>query len=197
MAQSRGRNDLRRHKRDPARHHRRTRPRPAQRPEPNMSPATVFQLADLFEATADAVPEREPLVAGDARPTSRELEANANRLAHVLAARGIGPGDHVGIYARNCVEWIEAMLAVFKLRAAVVNVNHRYVDDELAYLFDDAGLRALIFAREFVPRVAAARTKVPSLSTLVAIDDDTNASLDKLDDAITYADALATGSPER
>jgi acyl-CoA synthetase (AMP-forming)/AMP-acid ligase II len=162
-----------------------------------VSPAPAFQLADLFEATADAVPERVPLVAGDARRTFRELEANANRLAHVLAAHGTGPGDTVGIYARNCVEWIEAMLAVFKLRAAVVNVNHRYVDDELVYLFNDAGIRGLIFAREFAPRVAAALPRTPDLTTLISIDDGTQTSLCELDTAIGYADALDSGSPER
>jgi acyl-CoA synthetase (AMP-forming)/AMP-acid ligase II len=162
-----------------------------------VSASPTFHLADLFEATADAVPDREPLVAGDARRPFYELEANANRLAHALAARGIGPGDCVGIYARNCVEWVEAMLAVFKIRAAVVNVNHRYVDDELTYLFNDADLRALIFADEFAPRVATARAKVPGLSTLVAIADGTGASVGEVDEAIPYADALAEGSPER
>jgi len=157
----------------------------------------TFQLADLFEATADAVPDREPLIAGAEHRTFRELEANANRLAHFLAERGVGKDDHVAIYSRNCAEWIEAMLAVFKLRAAVVNVNHRYVGDELAYLFNDADVATLVFAREFAPRVAAARTKVPDLATLVMINDGSAASLEGVDDAVWYADALTAGSPER
>ena len=76
-----------------------------------------FNLADLFEAAVDAYPEREYLVADGKRRTYAEMEARANQLAHHLAAQGIGPGDHVGIYAYNSVEWVETAWAVFKLRA--------------------------------------------------------------------------------
>ena len=57
-----------------------------------------FNLADLFEAAVDAYPEREYLVANGERRTYAQMEARANQLAHFLADRGIGPGDHVGIY---------------------------------------------------------------------------------------------------
>ncbi len=55
-----------------------------------------FHLADLFEEAVDAYPEREYLVANGERRTYAEMEARANRLAHHIAAQGIGPGDHVG-----------------------------------------------------------------------------------------------------
>jgi acyl-CoA synthetase (AMP-forming)/AMP-acid ligase II len=72
------------------------------------------------------------------------MEARANRLAHHLAAQGVRPGDHVGIYAYNSVEWVESLWAVFKLRAVWININYRYVEDELRYLFDNADLVGLI-----------------------------------------------------
>ena len=74
----------------------------------------------------DAYPEREYLVADGKRRTYAEMEARANQLAHHLAAQGIGPGDHVGIYALNSVEWVETAWAVFKLRAVWININYRY-----------------------------------------------------------------------
>ena len=75
--------------------------------------ATTFNLADLFEQSADAWPDRDYIVAGEARRTYGEMEARANQLAHHLAAQGVKPGDHVGIYALNCVEWVETLWAVF------------------------------------------------------------------------------------
>src|SRR5438067_10600019 len=119
-----------------------------------------WNMADLFEGVADAVPDRECLVAGDRRLTYRELDERATRLAHHMAERGVGKDDHVGVYAYNCTEWIEAMLAAFKLRAAAVNVNFRYVDDELRYLFDDAELVFLIHGPEFDPPFAGERLEI-------------------------------------
>ncbi len=91
-----------------------------------------FNLADLFEHAVDTWPDREYLVADGRRRTYGEMDARANRLAHHLAAQGIGPGDHVGIYGVNSVEWIESLWAIFKLRAVWININYRYVEDELA-----------------------------------------------------------------
>ena len=75
--------------------------------------ATTFNLADLFEQAVDAWPDRDYIIAGSTRRTYGEMEARANQLAHHLAKQGVGPGDHVGIYALNCAEWVETLWAVF------------------------------------------------------------------------------------
>ena len=157
---------------------------------------TSFNLADLFDQAVDAWPDREYLVAEGQRRTFAEMEARANRLAHHLAARGVGPGDHVGIYAYNCVEWVEALWAIFKIRAVWININYRYVEEELRYLFDNADLKALVHAREFAPRVAAVRDVMPLLCHTIVIEDGSAVDLGALD-STPYEDALAAGSPER
>ncbi len=134
-----------------------------------------FNLANLFEAAVDAYPEREYLVADGQRRTYAQMEARANQLAHYLAGRGIGPGDHVGIYAYNSVEWVETAWAVFKLRAVWININYRYVKDELRYLLTNADLKALVYAREFSPLVAALAPELPDLRELVVIEDGSDA----------------------
>jgi 3-oxocholest-4-en-26-oate---CoA ligase len=160
----------------------------------------AFNIADLFEHSVDVVPDREVLIVGDERRTYRQLEEHSNRLAHHLAAEGIGPGDHIGVYGANSVEWIEAALAAYKLRAVPVNVNFRYVEDELRYLFDNADLVGLVVDRELSPRVAAIRREVPKLRTVVHVDDGSGAHVD---DAlatlgsVSFDDAVAAGSPER
>jgi fatty-acyl-CoA synthase len=158
----------------------------------------TFNLADLFEVVADAAPDRRALVAGDVRLTYAELDQRASRLAHHLMARGIRPGDWVGIYSWNRAEWVEAMIACYKARAVPINVNYRYVETELAYLFDNADLRGLIFEREFSPLVAKVAPDVPGLDVLVVIEDGTepDGSLDGLD-VVSYEDALAAADPSR
>jgi acyl-CoA synthetase (AMP-forming)/AMP-acid ligase II len=135
-----------------------------------------FQIADLFEAVVDAVPNHEALVCGfdgfiRRRSTYLELDARANRVAHGFARLGIGVGDHVGIHLYNGPEWIETMLGLFKLRAVPVNVNYRYVADELAYLFDDADLRAIVTEPEFEETVRDVRAKVTGLHHVVVRGD--------------------------
>ncbi len=153
-------------------------------------------LADLFEAAVDAYPEREYLVANGERRTYAEMEARANRLAHHLAAQGIGPGDHVGIYSYNSVEWVETAWAVFKLRAVWININYRYVKEELRYLLTNADLKALVHQREFSPLVADLLPDLPQLSHVIVVNDGTDAPHPS-PDSVDYEDALAAQSPER
>ncbi len=154
-----------------------------------------FNLADLFEAAVDAYPEREYLVADGKRRTYAEMEDRANQLAHHLAAQGIGPGDHVGIYAYNSVEWVETAWAVFKLRAIWININYRYVKDELRYLLANADLKALVHQREFSPLVTALLPELPELRHVIVIED--GSDVEPTPGAVGYEEALAGESAER
>ena len=131
-----------------------------------------FNLADLWERVVDEIPDHEALVCGDRRLTYSEADAHATRLAHHLANVGIGPGDHVALYLHNGTEYLEGMLAAFKLRAVPINVNYRYGEEELRYLLDDADARAVVYHREFAPALDAIRADLPSLHAFVEVDDD-------------------------
>ncbi|MHB8439502.1 MAG: acyl-CoA synthetase [Acidimicrobiales bacterium] len=155
-----------------------------------------FNLADLFESAVDAFAGREYLVSEGRRLTYGQMEERANRLAHHLASAGIGPGDHVGIYALNSAEWVETAWAVFKLRAVWVNINYRYVHDELRYLFANADLKALVHQRRFSPHVAALLPEMTGLRHVIVIDDDSQEP-DPVHDALDYEHALASQSGER
>ena len=130
-----------------------------------------FNLADLFEMVADTVPARDALVCGDSRVSFAQLDRRANQLAHFLASKGVGIGDHVGLYLYNCSEYLEAMLACFKLRAVPINVNYRYVREELLYIFDNADMVACVHHREFAPAIAEVIDAAPRLGVLVCVED--------------------------
>jgi 3-oxocholest-4-en-26-oate---CoA ligase len=115
----------------------------------------ALNMADIFEHAADAFPDRVALIYGDRRVSYRELEEEANRLAHHLAAQGAGRGDHVGLYARNSVETVATLLAAIKLRAVAININFRYRQGELAYHLRDADLSALVHDQDLAPVVDA------------------------------------------
>ncbi|MCF2529496.1 acyl-CoA synthetase [Yinghuangia soli] len=130
----------------------------------------TFNLADLFEIVADACPDRLALVAGEVRLTYRELDERANRYAHAFLAAGLGPGDHVGIYARNRSEWLEAMVGAFKARTVPININYRYVEDELLYVLRNADIKALVVEDEYLPKVAAVGADAPLLAAVFTLD---------------------------
>jgi acyl-CoA synthetase (AMP-forming)/AMP-acid ligase II len=155
-----------------------------------------YNLADLWEKVVDTVPDHEALVCGDQRLTYAQVDDRVTRLAHHLASRGVGAGDHVALYLYNGVEYLEAMLAAFKLRAVPINVNYRYVEEELRYLLADSDAKAIVFHREFAPKLAAVLPDLPLLSTFVAVDDASTADAEALG-AVEYEAALATSSAER
>ena len=151
----------------------------------------AYNIADLLEHAIDLMPERTAVICGEQRRTFGELEERANRLAHHFAGQGLGPGDHVGIYSRNSVEYVEAMTALFKLRAVPININYRYSADELAYLFDDADLVALVHERRYAPLVAQART--PGMQHVLVVDDESAGDCA----GVEYEAAMDHGSPVR
>ncbi len=155
-----------------------------------------FNIADLWEGVVDAVPDREAFVCGERRLTFAQADERVNRLAHVLVANGVGPGDHVALYLYNGTEYLEAMFAAFKIRAVPVNVNYRYVEEELRYLLDNSDAKAVVFHREFAPKLAAVRDGLPQLTTFLVVDDPSGADASPLG-ALDYEAALGDASPTR
>jgi acyl-CoA synthetase (AMP-forming)/AMP-acid ligase II len=160
-----------------------------------------WNLADLFESVVDVVPDRTALIVpnaagGPVRLTYAELDERANRLANGLAAQGVAPGDKVGIYGYNSGAWVEAQWAAWKLRAVPINVNYRYVENELHYLFDNADLAAVVHGAEFSPRVAHVRGDCPLLRVCVAYDDGSGTDI-SISSSLDYEALLADSSPAR
>ncbi|MFE2514145.1 acyl-CoA synthetase [Streptomyces mirabilis] len=161
-----------------------------------------YNLADLFESVVDVVPGREALVyidhpgtGAERRLTYAQLDAAANRVAHHLIDSGIRPGEHLGLHLYNGVEYVQTVLGCLKARIVPVNVNYRYVEEELVYLYRDADLVALVFDTEFTDRVAAALPRASALRHLLRVG---NAATDGASlPALDFTEAEAAGSPER
>ncbi|MEC4018508.1 acyl-CoA synthetase [Streptomyces sp. H27-D2] len=163
-----------------------------------------YNLADLFESVVDVVPDREALVhidhpgsGAERRLTYRQLDRAANRLAHHLLDSGVRQGDHVGLHLYNGVEYLQTVWACLKIRAVPVNVNYRYVEEELIYLYRDADLVALVFEAEFTARVAAALPHTGTLRHLIRVGDAPEGAPEPGVTPIAFTDAEAAGSAER
>jgi 3-oxocholest-4-en-26-oate---CoA ligase len=156
----------------------------------------ALNIADLAEHAIDAVPDRVALICGDDQLTYAQLEEKANRLAHYLLDQGVKKDDKVGLYCRNRNEIVIAMLGIVKAGAILVNVNYRYVEGELRYLFENSDMVALVHERQYSDRVANVLPDTPHVKTILVVEDGSDADFQRYGGVEFYA-AIAEGSPER
>ena len=159
----------------------------------------ALNIADLAEHAIDAVPDRVALICGDEQVTYAELEEKANRLAHYLLDQGVKKDDKVGLYCRNRIEIVIAMLGIVKAGAILVNVNLRYVEGELKYLFENSDMVALVHERRYADRVANVLPETPSVKTILVVNDDSAGSDETFTryGGVEFYSAIAQGSGER
>ena len=142
-----------------------------------------FNIADIYESLADAFPDRKAVVSGDIVLTYGQLDVRANRLANYWRSQGIGAEDHIGLYLYNGIEYVEAMLAAWKLRARTINVNYRYVAHELQYIIDNAELKGILYEADLADEVDSCTFGVANPLKMVR--------------GPAYEAALASASPAR
>jgi 3-oxocholest-4-en-26-oate---CoA ligase len=156
----------------------------------------ALNIADLAEHAIDAVPDRVALICGDEKLTYAQLEEKANRLAHYLIDQGVKKDDKVGLYCRNRIEIVIAMLGIVKAGAILVNVNYRYVEGELRYLFENSDMVALVHERQYSDRVANVLPDTPNVKTVLVVEDGSDNDFQRYG-GVEFYSALAQGSPER
>ena len=129
----------------------------------------TMNLGDAWEAVADQLGDEVALRHGEQVETFREFDRRSAQLAGALAAHGIGHETKVALYLFNANEYLEGCLAAFKLRAVPVNVNYRYLADELHYLLENADAEVLIYHGALAERVQAVRERLPKLKLLIQV----------------------------
>src|SRR6201998_3438416 len=158
--------------------------------------AVALNIADLAEHAIDAVPDRVALICGDEQLTYAQLEEKANRLAHYLMDQGVKKDDKVGLYCRNRIEIVIAMLGIVKAGAILVNVNYRYVEGELRYLFSNSDMVAVVHERQYADRVANVLPDTPNVKTVLVVEDGSDADYHRYG-GVEFYSAIGAGSPER
>lgn len=157
-----------------------------------MNGTVEWHLASVFERIADAVPEQTAFVQGPVRWSWRDYDDRAARIASALHTFGATKDTKIALYLHNCPEYKELQYAAAKVRSVVINVNYRYLEDELIYILDNSDSEILFFHRKFAERVAAIRDRLPKTRHYVQVDDGNLASLDGAHD---YNALIAANPP--
>lgn len=122
-------------------------------------------LHSLIEAHALATPEA-PAVVGDGQELSyRQLDAQANRLAHWLRAEGVGADDRVGVLMERSPSAIVAILGILKAGGAYVALDPEHPDDRLLALIEDSAAKTVLTQSTFAARL-------PTTATCLCLDSD-------------------------
>ena len=153
-----------------------------------------LHFASVWERVADAVPEVDAVVLGDRRVTHAEFDDAAARFAAALEAAGVTPGAHVSLYLHNLPEYLIAQQGSFKHGCVPINVNYRYLDDELVYLVDNSDSEVLVFESSLGDRVARVADRLDRVRLFVLVDDDGAGT--GPDGAVRWDDLLAAHDPQ-
>ena len=178
---------------------------------PDTSPPQTdvqFNIAKAFDVLVESLADHDAIAWGERRLTFGQVAERAKRLASYLHSRGLGVRrerselngwesgqDAVALALYNGNEYLEGMLGAFGARVAPLNVNYRYVGEELRYLLNDAKPRAMIVHSSLAPTLAEV---LPTLDAppdvLLQVEDEPGHGL--LPGAVWYEEALAESSPK-
>jgi len=154
-----------------------------------------LHYATLWEAIADSIGDREAVATGAVRRTWTEYEDRAARLARVFGEAGLGPGSKIGLYLWNGNEYLESQFAGMKIRGVPININYRYLDDELLYLLENSDAQALVFHRSLGDRVARVKDRAKGVRLWIEVDDSGREGGETVPGALDYEKLIASADP--
>jgi acyl-CoA synthetase (AMP-forming)/AMP-acid ligase II len=165
---------------------------------PKASPASPEGLsvswATLWESLADARPNDVAVVLGDDEIRWIDLDTRAAKLASVFSQYGVGNGSKVAQLLYNDAAYLDSVYALFKLRATPVNVNYRYLSQEIAYILNNSEAEVLVYHASLADRVTDLASLVPTLKALICVNDVGN-EFELPSGHISYELALAAAPP--
>ena len=131
-----------------------------------------WSYGDILEAVEKITPEDQPaLIHGDRVTNWGSFVHRTNNLARNLLASGVEPGEKIAFYMRNCPEYSEGIAAGFKAGLTHVNVNYRYIEQELIYLLDNSDATVVIYNSEFQHYVDEIKNQLLGVKLWLVVDD--------------------------
>ena len=156
-----------------------------------------MHFATVWESIADAIPDHPATTHDGVTRSWSQYDDRSARVAQAFVDAGLGPESKIGLYMYNCNEYMEAHYAAFKMRGVAVNVNYRYLGEELWYLLDNSDAEAIVFHTSLADRVARVVDRLPNLKLLIVVDDGPapDGSVTEVPGAQEFEDVIADNEP--
>ena len=146
-----------------------------------------LDFASVWEMVSDLVPENDALICGEDIVTWKEYDDRASKIASALSEAGLGANSKAGLYLNNSNEYLIAQYAIFKVGGIPINVNYRYVEEELIYLLENSDAEAVFYHACYSSRIKEIAGSLPNIKAWIEVSDGTES---KFDQSLKYEDLL-------
>ncbi len=138
----------------------------------------IWNFGDIFDALVEVLPKEHPaLIHGDRSISWGDLDRRSNNLVQSMYENGAQAGDRVCFYMRNRSEYMEMLIACFRGRLTHVNVNYRYVAEEIKYIFENSDANVVVYAEEFRKTITAIQHQLPNVKQWIEIADQSSTTM--------------------
>ena len=151
-----------------------------------------MQFATIWETISDHIPDDPALICDENVKTWKEYEERAAKLAFFLNEKSIGNDSKIGLYLHNSNEYLEAQFATFKVEGVPINVNYRYVEEELIYLLDNSDSEVVFFQSAYAERIKKIADKLPKIKAYIQVGGEN--SLD-INNCYLYEEIISENPP--
>jgi len=151
-----------------------------------------LDFASVWEMISDIIPENDALISGDEVISWKDYDLRSSKIATALTNAGLSANSKAGLYLNNSNEYLIGQNAIFKIGGVPINVNYRYVAEELIYLLDNSDSEAVFYHACYSSRIKEIAESLPNIKAWIEVNDGTESHFE---DAIKYEDLLDTCEP--
>ena len=151
-----------------------------------------LDFASVWEMIADIVPNNDALISGDEVISWKDYDLKSSKIASALSNAGLKENSKAGLYLNNSNEYLIGQNAIFKIGGVPINVNYRYVAEELIYLLDNSDSEAVFYHACYSERIKEISGSLPNVKAWIEINDGTKSHFES---ALKFEELLDVSDP--
>ena len=151
-----------------------------------------LDFASVWETISDIIPDNDALICGEEVVSWKEYDLRSSKIATALSEAGLSSNSKAGLYLNNSNEYLICQNAIFKVGGCPINVNYRYVEEELIYLLENSDSEAVFYHACYGERIKRISNSLPNIKVWIEISDGTKS---QFNDCLHYENLIAEMNP--
>ena len=151
-----------------------------------------LDFASVWEMISDIIPDNQALICEDEVILWKDYDIQSSKIATALSNAGLSANSKAGLYLNNSNEYLIGQNAIFKIGGVPINVNYRYVAEELIYLLDYSDSEAVFYHACYSSRIKEIADSLPNIKVWIEVAD---GSVSQYKDALKFEELLESCDP--